>query len=435
MRLLIKYISTLIFSSLWVFISVYLSIPWILEISEFIGLFLAWFIVIGISFIPGFALSFIGLSLYIDNRPKYISNRNQLPEVSILIAAYNEESCIYDTLKSIYLQRYPKFEVIIVSDGSTDRTVEFIELFKKNNNSDNLILIDNKENKGKANVLNEGMKLCKNELVITIDADSFLHEKALENIVTIMSNSDENYASVAGTVLCKNFDKSFMAKLQYWDYLVGISSVKRIQSMYQGTLVSQGAFSIYKKSILEELGGWPDKIGEDIVLTWGMLEKGYKIGHSELAVCFTNVPESYKAFYKQRKRWSRGLVEAFKLYPKLLFKKRKSTIFIWYNLFFPYIDTVFMFAFVPGVLLALFFKFYLLAGILTLLQVPLALLYNFTIYHIQKLTLREQNIKIPTGMLFTSIFYILFYQLIMTPATLDGYWSELIQKKKTWGHD
>jgi biofilm PGA synthesis N-glycosyltransferase PgaC len=94
-----------------------------------------------------------------------------------------------------------------------------------------------------------------------------------------------------------------------------------------------------------------------------------------------------------------------------------------------------MFAFVPGVLLALFFKFYLLAGIITLLQIPLALLYNFTIYHIQKLTLREQNIKIPNGMILTSIFYILFYQLIMTPATLDGYWSELIQKKKNWGHD
>ena len=79
----------------------YLSIPWIDEIANYFGNFLAWSMVTGISFIPGLALSFIGLSLYLDNRPKYEKKPSELPPISILIAAYNEEECIYQTLKSI----------------------------------------------------------------------------------------------------------------------------------------------------------------------------------------------------------------------------------------------------------------------------------------------------------------------------------------------
>jgi biofilm PGA synthesis N-glycosyltransferase PgaC len=199
--------------------------------------------------------------------------------------------------------------------------------------------------------------------------------------------------------------------------------------------VAQGAFSIYKTDALRDIGGWPNKIGEDIVLTWALLDKDYKVGHSENAICFTNVPETYRDFYKQRKRWSRGLVEAFFSHYKLLFKRRKSTFFVWYNLFFPFIDFIFLFIFLPGVLLALFFKFYLIAGIMTILQIPLAMMYNLTIYFIQKKSLENEGIKIPTRIWFISLVYIIIYQLIMTPATLDGYWSELRRKKKTWNDE
>jgi biofilm PGA synthesis N-glycosyltransferase PgaC len=431
-RLYLKYVFGLLFSFVWLSISIYLSIDWIKEISEYLGPVISWVLVTGISLIPGVALSFIGLSLYMDKRPKYNKLEN-LPPISILIAAYNEQSCIYYTLKSIYDQRYPSpFEVIVVNDGSIDKTVEYVNLFRKNNPCENLVLIDNEVNKGKALVLNQGLESVKYDLTITVDADSILHKGALEKIVLSIVQSDENYAAVAGTIICKNYDESFMARLQYWDYLVGISSVKRIQSMYQGTLVAQGAFSIYKTEILREVGGWPNKIGEDIVLTWSILDRDHKVGHSENAICFTNVPDSYVTFYKQRKRWSRGLVEAFYSHPKLLLKRRKSTFFVWYNLLFPLIDFTFLFGFFPGVLLALIFKFYLIAGIVTLLQVPLAILFNLIIYTIQKDSLKEEGLKIPNGMWLTSIVYIMFYQLIMTPATLDGYYAEILQRKKSW---
>jgi biofilm PGA synthesis N-glycosyltransferase PgaC len=435
-RLYVKYIFSICFAFVWLLVSIYLSVPWVQEISYYFGSFISWTIVTGISLIPGLAISFLGISLYIDSRPQYKKPKDKFPPISILIAAYNEEECIYQTLQSIYEQRYPSpFEIILVDDGSTDKTVEYVNLFNKNYNAKEIILITNEFNKGKALVLNQGLEICKYDLVVTIDADSILHKKSLENIISVMTESDEDYVAVAGTILCKNHKKSFMASLQYWDYLVGISSVKRIQSMYQGTLVAQGAFSIYKTKALKEINGWPNKIGEDIVLTWALLDKDHKIGHAENAICFTNVPETYLDFYKQRKRWSRGLVEAFFSHPNLLFKKRKSTFFIWYNLFFPFIDFIFLFVFVPGVLLALIFKFYLIAGIMTILQIPLAIIYNLTIYFIQRQSLKMEGVEIAKGMWLISFFYILIYQLIMTPATLDGYWSELRQKKKTWNDE
>ena len=202
--------------------------------------------------------------------------------------------------------------------------------------------------------------------------------------------------------------------------------------MFQGTLVAQGAFSIYRTDSLRQIGGWPESVGEDIVMTWKLLKEGHKIGHAEDAICFTNTPEDYRTFFNQRVRWSRGMIEAFRAVPELIFKKRKSTFFIINNLLFPLLDSIYLFVFIPGVLAAIFFQYYLIAGIMTLLQIPLAIIFNFTVVKIQQKTLSEQGIKIPKDLWPSFFGYMLFYQIIMTPACITGYYKELTNKKKTW---
>jgi biofilm PGA synthesis N-glycosyltransferase PgaC len=433
MRLHVKFLYSIFFSTVWFLISFYLSINWIQDLATLTNYFIAFFVITAISFIPGIALSFVGFSMYVDKRPEYKLVDKPPPPVSILIAAYNEEDCIYHTLKSIWDQIYQSpYEIIVIDDGSKDKTSLMVDTFVKNFGINNLTLIRAEKNIGKANALNLGLEKCKYDLVITIDADSTLHKSALVNLLSVMVESDEMYGAVAGTIFCKNSNESFWTNLQYWDYLLGISSVKRIQSMYQGTLVAQGAFSVYQTQILKDIGGWPNKIGEDIVLTWDILSRDYKVGHAENAICFTNVPITYKGFYTQRKRWSRGLVEAFSSYPQLLFKKRKSTFFVWYNLLFPYIDFVYLFIFFPGVLAAIFFDFYLIAGLMTIIQLPLAIFYNITMVNIQQRVLKSQGIKIPKNAIYYTLIYILIYQLIMCPATLDGYVSEVLKRKRIW---
>ena len=236
--------------------------------------------------------------------------------------------------------------------------------------------------------------------------------------------------AVAGAVLVGNSRKGLVARTQEWDYFHGIAAVKRMQSMYHGTLVAQGAFSLYRKHAIEAVGGWPETVGEDIALTWAMLKRGFRVGYAEDAIAWTVVPTTLKQFARQRKRWARGLVEALELHDGLLFKVRMTTLFIWWNLLFLPMDLMFSLVFIPG-LIAAFFGIYWIVGPMTLAVLPLAALWNIVIFEIQSHMLHRQGLKVRknyAGLLF----YIVVYALVMEPICVWGYASELLRMRKTW---
>lgn len=429
----IKLLIASLFSLLWCVLTVVLALPWIRDLAIQFSLPIAIAIVTGIAIIPGWASSFLVASLFLDKRPKY-EIPEKLPPISILVAAYNEENNIKDTLTSINSQFYPgKVEVIVVNDGSKDRTEEAVSNFIHQHEPNNFIfsLVNAEKNGGKARALNLGLKYVTSNILITIDADTYLFKNSLANIVTTYCIGPHT-AAIAGTVLVRNSRKNFWTKLQEWDYFHGIAVVKRTQSLFQGTLVAQGAFSLYNKAIIEEAGGWTDTIGEDIVLTWGLHKKNYRIGYAENAIVFTNVPETYKQFYHQRKRWARGLMEAFRRHPGVLVKFRLNTPFIFFNLMFPYMDFSYLFIFVPGLIAAIFFQYYLIVGLMTLVLLPLAIVCNFAMFLKQRKIFRESGLRVRRNFL-GFIFYMLFYQLFMAPASFVGYVAEFLSLKKTWG--
>ncbi len=428
-----KFVLCSLFSIVWVLTSYNLAIPWINDVTNVVGKPLAMMIISGIAFIPAFAMSFVYSTLLMDKRVR--KKDISLPPISILISAYNEEKTIHGTLNSINTQDYSnKIQVIVCNDGSTDNTVEVVNNFISNNKNININyeLLTIEKNAGKSNALNQGLKKAMYDDIITIDSDSILYIDALKSIVQTLYSCDNKTMAVAGTILVNNSKESLITKIQYWDYLLGISSVKQSQSSYNGTLVAQGAFSIYKKKALLEINGWLDTVGEDIVLTWDFLKRGYNVYHDTEAICFTNVPSTYKQYFKQRKRWARGLIEAFKRSYILLFKPRKILPFIWYNLLFPYIDVTFSFIFVPAIIAAIFFNYYLLAGYMTLLIIPLGIILNIIIYMKQKRTFRKLNLKLKNNLI-GLILFVLFYQILLVPATITGYVSELLNLKKNWG--
>ena len=238
--------------------------------------------------------------------------------------------------------------------------------------------------------------------------------------------------AVAGAVLVRNSRKNLVTKAQEWDYFHGIAAIKRLQSLYQGTLVAQGAFSIYNTNVLRKVGGWAETVGEDIVLTWAILNEGHRVGYAEDACLFTNAPDTWSQFIKQRQRWSRGLIEAFKAHWQLLFKWRMTTMFIWWNLLFPYMDLVYTFVFIPGIVAALF-GYYLLAGPMTLILLPMSLMVNYVMYIIQSRMFTSQGLSVrrnPIGF----VFYAFLYSIVLQPACVVGYIKELISgTAKNWG--
>ena len=422
-----KFAFALLVSGSWFALTALIALPWIAELSTRIGAPLALLGIGGIALVPGFMNAFLIASLMLDRRPPR-SKPSRYPAVSILIAAYNEEASIADTLRSINNQDYPGvFEVFVIDDGSQDRTAAIVDAC----DNDWLHLLRQPHNAGKSAALNRGLAEARFDLVVTLDADSFLYRDALRNLVERYLSDPPNTRAVAGTMLVRNSRRNWVTKAQEWDYFHGIAAIKRVQSLYQGTLVAQGAYSLYERAALREIGGWVDCVGEDIVLTWAMLRKGWRVGHAEDACCFTNAPESLHQFVRQRQRWARGMMEAFRQFPDILVKPRLSTLFVWWNLLFPWLDLAYTLLFIPGVLLALF-GIYWIAGPLTLALLPMALGINYAMYRVGSQMFASNGLRVRRN-LRGFLTYAFVYSLILQPACVAGYLSEVLGLRKTWG--
>ena len=424
-----KFFTALIFALSWMGFSFWYSQPWYEDLSHEIGIYLAYFLITFIAIIPGFMNAFVAMALFLDKRPKVI-DQQRYPPVTVLIAAYNEEKSIASTLSGIFLQDYPEaIRVIVINDGSSDKTVDSVLALKAS--FQNLELIDLGHNGGKASALNHGLKECKTDIIISIDADSYILKDGVRRLVGRYLSDPVNTKAVAGEILIRNSRENWITKAQEWDYFLGIATIKRIQSLFQGTLVAQGAFSLYDRKTVLDLGGWPEMVGEDIVLTWKILSAGYRVGHAEDALAFTDCPDTLSKFIHQRRRWSRGLIEAFKENPSILFKPRYSTLYVWWNTLFPFMDIAFTFGFIPGIVLACF-GIYWIVGPMTLSLLPMAFLLNWQMYLKGKRMFNEEHLKVRANIL-GFMFYVLAYGLILQPACVYGYFSEIFKLRKSWG--
>jgi len=411
----------------WTATSTALALPWLEDLANLAGWPVAIFVVAGIALLPGMMNAFLVTGLLLDRRPPRRSLVDY-PALSILVAAYNEASSIADTLQSIARQEYPgELEVLVIDDGSSDATAEVVAASRH----PWVRLLRQPRNMGKAAALNRGLAESRHEHVVTLDADSYLYGDALQRLVERYFSDPASTRAVAGTMLVRNSRSNWLTRAQEWDYFHGISAIKRVQSLFQGTMVAQGAFSIYDRAALVEVGGWTDCVGEDIVLTWAMLARGWRIGHAEDACCFTNVPDRLRQFVRQRQRWSRGMIEAFRHHPRILRQPRMSTLFVWWNLLFPWLDLAYTLFFIPGVILA-FFGIYWIAGPMTLVLLPMALVMNYLMYRIGVRMFADQGLRVRNNVP-GFLLYAFVYSLILQPASVAGHFSELLGLRKTWG--
>jgi len=423
----VKFAFALLASGAWFALTLAIALPWIAELSTRIGNALAILAVGGIALVPGFMNAFLIASLLLDRRPPR-TKPSRYPPVSILVAAYNEEASIADTLRSLANQDYPgALEVVVIDDGSRDKTATIVDACDQ----DWLRLIRQPRNAGKARALNRGLADARFDLVVTLDADSYLYRDALRKLVERYLADPPNTRAVAGTMLVRNSRHNWITKAQEWDYFHGIAAIKRVQSLYQGTLVAQGAFSLYERDALRAVGGWVDCVGEDVVLTLAMLRRGWRVGHAEDACCFTKAPDTLRQFARQRQRWSRGMMEAFRQFPDILLKPRLSTLFVWWNLLLPWLDLAYTVLFIPGIVLALF-GVYWIAGPLTLALLPMSVLINYAMYRVGSQMFAANGLRVRrnwSGFLT----YAFAYSLILQPACLPGYFSEIFGLPKRWG--
>jgi biofilm PGA synthesis N-glycosyltransferase PgaC len=232
-------------------------------------------------------------------------------------------------------------------------------------------------------------------------------------------------------VLVRNSRAGALARVQEWDYFLAIASVKRQQALFQGTLVAQGAFSVYRTDAVVDAGGWPNKIGEDIVLTWALIRNGGRTIFEPTAIAFTDAPVRFRHFVRQRRRWARGMIEGLREHGRHLLRGRRLHVHaVAANCLFPYLDTVYTVAIPVGLVLALTGNF-LIVGPMTAAVLPISLTIALTMYARQRAVFRTLGLRIRRNLL-GFVLYVLVYQLVMSPISVSGYATELVRARRVW---
>ena len=418
-----KFVFSICFGGLWLGISFLFAVGWAQAVSYILPIYYVWWVIIGIALLPGFLMSTMFFSNLLHWKLKKYPNTTE--DTTIIMCAHNEEQTIAASIQAIINQEYGgHIYLLAVDNASSDHTKEEIRKLQTialNNCSLDYIYCGQP---GKAHALNAGFAMVHTSHFITVDADTYLEKQAVQKIMNHIVSCKS--ACVAGNLFVQNPNTSLASKMQNYDYLLSIAAVKRFQGSYHSTLVAQGAFSAYQTEAVHKIGGWQDMLGEDIVLTYQMLQQGLSSDYEPGAVGYTTVPETINDLYNQRKRWAIGMLEGLSTVAPWRQGTSFSRYFTFVNLSVIYLDLAFLFGFVPGVILALFGCFYL-AGFLTLITAAVCILLFLSMYLYQK------KLKIPfQNSIWGFICFLLFFQIIQSTASLHGYFIRLLNRKGEW---
>ena len=278
----------------------------------------------GVLFSTYFILLFLSifwlLVLFMEKDKKNKKKECGTPFFSVIVPAYNEENSIQETLASLITLDYPdnKIEIVVVNDGSTDKTKEYVESFINKHSQKKIVLL-NQENKGKARAMNRGLEIIKGEFFACLDADSFVHSNALQEMLPLFEN--EKIAAVCPLLKVKK-PENVLQKVQWSEYIINMF-YKLLNAKLDCIHVTPGPFSVYKTKIIKDLGGYDEKtITEDLEIAIRLQKHHYKIVQTFDAVVETVAPKTWKSLFWQRVRWYRGSVDNSINYRKMMFNKK-----------------------------------------------------------------------------------------------------------------
>lgn len=272
------------------------------------------------------------------------------PPISILLPAYNEETGIVESIRSLLTLRYPEIEIVAVNDGSTDGTMatlaeafDLVPIRKAlreavptkavraafvSRRHPELLVLD-KENGGKADALNAALSAAQYPYVCAIDADAMLEEDALLRVAKPILDDPSLVVAAGGIVRIANgcrvdhgrivevgLPRSSLATMQVVEYFRAFLVGRMGWSSLRSLLIFSGAFGLFRRSLVEAVGGWrTDTVGEDVELVVRLHRylrdrgEAYRIDFVPDPVCWTEAPEDLRTLARQRRRWQQGLAE------------------------------------------------------------------------------------------------------------------------------
>lgn len=264
------------------------------------------------------------------------------PRISIIVPAYNEEKTIRSCLQSLLNMNYPDYEVIMVDDGSTDRTFEEATRCK-------MVKIIRQSNQGKPSALNNGIHESTGEIVVTVDADTTIDKDALRNVARRFA-TDKSLGAVAGNVKV-NPEPTIMNALQSAEYATGINLIRKGQSVLGCVMIVPGPIAALKKEAVEKAGYFSDDtFAEDFDMTVKILKAGYRVEYEESSLAYTDAPKNIEDLIKQRRRWYRGMIQVLDKHRNMYlnYKYGLAGTFgipnLWFDVLSPFLNIGFLLA-------------------------------------------------------------------------------------------
>ncbi len=229
------------------------------------------------------------------------------PMVSILVPAHAEEASIARTIGALLRIDYPNFEIIVVNDGSPDRTGDVVRGLI---DTGKVRLLDKTVNEGKSMGLNDALPMCRGEFVVIVDADIVVTPQVLRALVPHFLSP--RVAAVTGNPRVANCG-SLLRNLQALEFASIISVQRRAQRVWGRVLTVSGAIAAFRKSALIDAGLFsPDMATEDIDMTWKLQRRFWDVRYEARAVVWMEVPPTLRELWKQRRRWARGLAQVLR---------------------------------------------------------------------------------------------------------------------------
>ncbi|MGA8104568.1 MAG: glycosyltransferase, partial [Candidatus Acidiferrales bacterium] len=293
----------------------------IFELFHWLRLGIAYIFIAGILLVSCRALIIGLLALAEKMRAAPLDHPEYKPAVTVLIPAFNEESVIVDTVTSALASTYAPLEIVVIDDGSSDRTSELVISRFAN---DPRVRLFSQTNRGKPAALNNGLTAATGEIVVSIDADTMVEPNAIALLVRHFANP--KVGAVAGNVKVRNRDR-WLTRWQALEYITSQNLEKRAFDLLNCIPVVPGAVGAWRTELIRSCGGFSgDTVAEDTDLTLTIRRRGWKILYDEDAIGRTEVPDTAEALIKQRFRWTFGTLQAVWKHRDTLGRKRYGSL-------------------------------------------------------------------------------------------------------------
>lgn len=422
--------------------------------------------------------------LYTDFFNKNILIRsNNSRGISIIAPAYNEGKTIVSNILSLLSQEYPKYEIIIVNDGSSDNTMEQLidqfELVKfdhettaeiktapifgyyrsKNPVYYKLLVVDKASIRSKSDALNAGINAARHDLIVCVDVDCILRKDALATLIKpFLTEPDKVIATGAairlsnssefkqGSIVASKYPKNWLARFQELEYIRSFRFGRMALSKLNGLLLVSGALGMFDKKKVIEVGGYHiNFLGEDLELITRIRKQlhtkkqEFKIVYLPESLCWTEGPSDLKTFINQRVRWARGLAQNLLQHRTMFFNPKygKTGMLVFpYFLFFEFALPIIELLGLIVILLDYFF-FGLDVYFLFLVSVTAYLVYTFfsliSIYIDQLIYKQFDGIKDMIAVIGMILIEPFVYHPLLIYTCLKGYFNFFLNKEKKWG--